>query len=78
LDRRLGGTQSGSGHGGEDKNSQPPTGLEPPIIQPVAQRCISELSRLLPVKTLFINVRVTKKEDFLGGKCNKKEIKNFD
>jgi hypothetical protein len=31
-------TQSRSGHGGEDKNSQPLPGLEPPIIQPVAQR----------------------------------------
>jgi hypothetical protein len=24
LDRRLGGPQSSSGHGGEEKNSQPP------------------------------------------------------
>jgi hypothetical protein len=37
LDRRLGGSQSRSGHGGEEKNSQPPPGLEPPIIQPVVQ-----------------------------------------
>jgi hypothetical protein len=35
LDRRLGGPQSRSGHGGEKKNSQPLSGLEPPIIQPV-------------------------------------------
>jgi hypothetical protein len=39
LDRRLGGPQSFSEHGGEEKNSQPLPGLEPPIIQPVAQRC---------------------------------------
>jgi hypothetical protein len=28
LDRRLGGRQSRSGHGGEEKNSQPPPGIE--------------------------------------------------
>jgi hypothetical protein len=38
LDRRLSGSQSRSRRGGEEKNSQPPPGLEPPIIQPVAQR----------------------------------------
>jgi hypothetical protein len=44
LDRRLGEPQSRSGHGGEDKNSQPLPGLEPPIIQPVALRYTTELS----------------------------------
>jgi hypothetical protein len=29
LDRMLGGPQSRSGHGGEEKNSQPPPGIEP-------------------------------------------------
>jgi hypothetical protein len=29
LDRRLGGAQNRSGHGGEEKNSQPPSGIEP-------------------------------------------------
>jgi hypothetical protein len=38
LDRRLGGPQSRSGRGGEEKNSHPLPGLEPPIIQPIAQR----------------------------------------
>jgi hypothetical protein len=38
LDRRLVGPQSRSERGGEEKNTQPPPGLEPPIIQPVAQR----------------------------------------
>jgi hypothetical protein len=47
LDRRLGGSQSLSGHGSEEKNSQFLPGLEPPIIQPVAQRYTTELSRLL-------------------------------
>jgi hypothetical protein len=44
LDRRLGGFQSRSGRGAEEKNSQPLPGLEPPIIQPVAQRYTGELS----------------------------------
>jgi hypothetical protein len=52
LDRRLGGgAQSRSGHSGEEKNSQPLQGLEPPIIQPVAQRYTTQLSRLLKDKT---------------------------
>jgi hypothetical protein len=29
LDRRLGGPQSRSGRGGEERNSQPPPGIEP-------------------------------------------------
>jgi hypothetical protein len=44
---RSGGPQSQSGRGDEDKNSQPLPGLEPVIIQPVAQRYNTELSRLL-------------------------------
>jgi len=38
LDRRLGGPQSHSGHGGEEKNSQLLPGLNPRIliVQPVA------------------------------------------
>jgi hypothetical protein len=47
LDRRLGGLQSRSGRGGEDKNSEPQPGLEPRIIQPVAQRYTTELPQLL-------------------------------
>jgi hypothetical protein len=43
LDRRLGGPQSWPG---EERNSQPLPGLEPPIIQPVPQRYTTELSRL--------------------------------
>jgi hypothetical protein len=46
LDRRLGGPQSRSGCGGEEKNSQPLPGLELPIIQPVALHYTTELSRL--------------------------------
>jgi hypothetical protein len=43
----LGGPQSRSGRGDEDKNSRTLPGLETPIIQPVAQRYTAELSRLL-------------------------------
>jgi hypothetical protein len=44
---RLGGPQSWSGHGGEEKNSQPLLGLELPIMQSVAERYTTELSQLL-------------------------------
>jgi hypothetical protein len=37
LDRRLGGPQSQSERGGEEKNSQSLPGLEPPIIQAISQ-----------------------------------------
>jgi hypothetical protein len=53
LDRRLRGPQKRSGHGGEEKNYQPLPGLEPPIIQPVAQRYITELSRLRDMKNAY-------------------------
>jgi hypothetical protein len=46
LDRRQGGHQTRPGRGGENKNSQPLQGIEPPITQPVAQRYTSELSWL--------------------------------
>jgi hypothetical protein len=47
LDRRLGGPQSLSGRGGEEKNSKPLSGIESPIIQSVAQSCTTELPWLL-------------------------------
>jgi hypothetical protein len=37
-DRRLGGTQSRSRRGGEEKNSRSLLGMEPQILQHVAQR----------------------------------------
>jgi hypothetical protein len=49
LDRRVGGPQSRSGCGGEEKNSHLLPGLESPIIQPEAQRYTNELSRLFGV-----------------------------
>jgi hypothetical protein len=48
LERGLGRPQSRSEHGGEEKYSQTLPVLEPPIIQPVAQRYTTELSQLLP------------------------------
>jgi hypothetical protein len=47
LDRGLGGPQSHSGRGVEERNFQSLPGFEPPIIQPVAQRYTAELSRIL-------------------------------
>jgi hypothetical protein len=44
LDRILGGAQSRSGHGSEQRDSQSQPGLEPSIIQPAAQRYTTELS----------------------------------
>jgi hypothetical protein len=40
------GLQSRSRYGGEEKNSQPPPGIEPPIIQAAAQYYTTELSQL--------------------------------
>jgi len=53
LNKWLGGVQSRSERGGEEKNSQPLPRLEPPI-EPVAQRYTTELSRLLAFVEYFI------------------------
>jgi hypothetical protein len=47
LDRRLGGFQSRSRRGDEEKKSQPQPELKTPIIQPITQLCTTEISRLL-------------------------------
>jgi hypothetical protein len=47
LDRRLRGFKTQSGRGGEKKDSQPLSGLEHSIIQPVAQLYNIELFRLI-------------------------------
>jgi hypothetical protein len=57
LDRGLGGPQSQSGRGGEEKNSQLLPGLEPPTIQSVAQSYTTELSRLLYISSLQMKWR---------------------
>jgi hypothetical protein len=46
LDRRLRESQNRSGLGVEEKNSNLLPGLDPSVIQPVAQRCTTKLSRL--------------------------------
>jgi hypothetical protein len=55
LSRRLGWPQSRSGRDGEEKNSHPLPGLELPIIQPIAQRYTTELSRLLLWRHIMLN-----------------------
>jgi hypothetical protein len=54
------GPQSQSVRGGEVKNSQPLSGFEPYIIQPVAQRYTTELSRLIsgPATSITKSVHV--------------------
>jgi hypothetical protein len=62
LDRRMSGPQSRSGCGGEEKNSQPLSAHEPPIIQPVDQRHTTELSRLLISVVKYLKERKKKKK----------------
>jgi hypothetical protein len=57
LNRRLGGPQNRSGRGGEEKNSQPLPGLEPPIIQPVAIIIILILI-LIIIIIIIISIRI--------------------
>jgi hypothetical protein len=72
LDRRLGGPQSRSRRGGEEKNSQPLPGFEPQIIQPVAQRCTTKLSRVL----LLVEVQ-DKSQNLLTGKKSFENVAKF-
>jgi hypothetical protein len=48
----MGEPQSRSGLGGVENNSEPLSGLESPIIQPVVQLYTTELSRLLQSKDI--------------------------
>jgi hypothetical protein len=69
---KLGAPQRQSGRGSEESNTQHLLGLEPPINQPVAQRCTTELSM-----TLYYELRRGRKfltvyfkvlsQNFLGG-----------
>jgi hypothetical protein len=56
LDRRLCGTQSWSGCGGEEKNFQSLPGLKPLIIQPIAHCYTTELLWLLVVHNEIIKI----------------------
>jgi hypothetical protein len=51
MGRRLVGPQCRSGHGGEEKNSQPLPKIKPPLIRPVAQ---TELSWFLEVEDFML------------------------
>jgi hypothetical protein len=61
LDRRLGGHDSRSGHGGEKKNFQPLSVLEPPIIQLVVQIYTTELFRFLGSFSLEFKKKIAPK-----------------
>jgi hypothetical protein len=54
LDRRLGGPQNRSGLGAEEKNYHPMPGLEPPIIQLLAQRYTIELGEMRNVYKILV------------------------
>jgi hypothetical protein len=56
MERRLSGPQNRPGRGGEEKDSWPLPGLEPPIIQAVAQRYTTELSQLLKY-VLYLHIK---------------------
>jgi hypothetical protein len=58
MNRRLGGTQSRSGRGGDENTSQTLQGLKPPIMQSIAQRYTTELSRLVVVVVVVLVVVV--------------------
>jgi hypothetical protein len=74
LDTRLGGTKSRSGRGGEEKNSQPPSGIELQNTDRPARSLPTELSRLLrpsdasSVMTVLRNVGDVQGKRFRG--CN--------
>jgi hypothetical protein len=65
LDRRLDGPQSRSGCGGEEKNSQPLPGQEPPLIQTVAQSHTIDILQnyFHPLYDIYYKL---KKESFWG------------
>jgi hypothetical protein len=49
----LGGPKGRSERGGEEKNSQPLLGIEPPITQPVGQRCTTEITQFSKFLRLY-------------------------
>jgi hypothetical protein len=58
----VGGPQSRSGRGGEEKNSQSLPRLVLPIIQPVAQRFTTELYQLLVKMAVVRRMREVKSD----------------
>jgi hypothetical protein len=69
LDRRLGGPQSWSGRGSEEKNSQPPQGIDhrTPIVQPVPQRYTDGDMRLEIYKKVLVEKLEGKRPLEVGG-----------
>jgi hypothetical protein len=68
LDRRLGGPQSRSGRGGEEKNSQPPPGIEPSNPDRPARSLVAiptELSRLFASHSSVIHFTILTAEGVL-------------
>jgi hypothetical protein len=60
-DSRLGGTQSRSGSGDEEKNSQPRQDSNPPIIQLVADRYTTELTQILCMREAYLKIDLNEK-----------------
>jgi hypothetical protein len=54
LDGRLGGPQSRSGHGGEEKNSQPPPGIEPRTSDRPALKVSRYIDGAIPALTIYV------------------------
>jgi hypothetical protein len=54
LDRRLGGLQSRSGRGGDEKNSQSPPGIEPYNLYRSARSPVAIPTELGPIKKFRI------------------------
>jgi hypothetical protein len=55
---RLGEPQSRSGRGGGEKNFRTLLGLQHPIVLPLAQRCTTELSRLMMMMMMIWTIGV--------------------
>jgi len=70
MDWRLVENQSQSGHGDEEKNSQPLLGLIPPIMQPTAQCYTTELP-------YFHDYGVCEGDNHSGGKDTVHHMPNF-
>jgi hypothetical protein len=77
LDRRMGGPQSRSGSGGEEKNSQPLSGIETPIIQPAAQSYTTELTWCLNVAAVVHISLVTMSRTDLCQNCQCFQKQNY-
>jgi hypothetical protein len=58
LDRRLGGPQTSSGSGGEEKNSQPPPGIEPQNPdRPARSRTSTNQNEIIPTFSVQIQLK---------------------